>query len=228
MIVNELVGNTNIKAKYFVSLGLLARYDFDSNILLNSLSNLADLSGNGNHATIINGNSNYFKPDGSMEFGNSQRVNTINQSFFNGVGGSVASVLRYNTRNHTAGVIADVSNTSVVRLMFGYVNTPPLNFFNGFYATKHFQSSGTHYPDGYFHLCMTYDRSSIKVYVNGALIQNNAAGAFTVNNTVIHVGGAIGGAVFNGNIKNMMFYDRALSQDEVSQNQNEYERLEFL
>ena len=77
----------------------------------------------------------------------------------------------------------------------------------------------------YYHFAMTYDGSRVKGYLNNSILVDNA---LTINiNYAAHpviIGGGYGespfGETINGNIPQVLIYNRALSAAEIKQNYN--------
>ena len=81
--------------------------------------------------------------------------------------------------------------------------------------------------DGSWHmLTATYDGSTIKIYVDGTLDSLTSVSAFTLdsNSDTVSIGGYCNGGSFpfNGNIDDVLIYNRALSASEISTMYNSY------
>lgn len=76
--------------------------------------------------------------------------------------------------------------------------------------------------NGWMHLTMTFDGSSIRMYQNASLITNaNFAGDIRTATTPLWIGGGWStNEWFDGYIANALVYNRALNAGEVSQNYN--------
>ncbi len=95
----------------------------------------------------------------------------------------------------------------------GYVN-------NG--SDRAATSTGATAVGGWSHLAVTYDGSSLKLYVNGSLVRTTAVtGAVTSSNGALRIGGNnVWGEWFAGTIDEVNVYNRALSAAEVTQDMN--------
>jgi concanavalin A-like lectin/glucanase superfamily protein len=72
------------------------------------------------------------------------------------------------------------------------------------------------------HLAMTYNGSSMRLYVNGALVATRAqTGNATVSTGVLRIGGnGVWGEYFTGAIDEVRIYNRALSAAEIQADMN--------
>src|SRR4030095_9278626 len=70
------------------------------------------------------------------------------------------------------------------------------------------------------HAAMTYDGTSVRLYINGTLI-STVAGAHTTTNNPLEFGHwSVGGEYWNGLIDEVRLYTRALSQAEIQTDMN--------
>jgi Concanavalin A-like lectin/glucanases superfamily len=73
------------------------------------------------------------------------------------------------------------------------------------------------------HLAVTYDSTTLRLYMNGALISSSpSAGAITnAANGALRIGGnSLWGEYFNGTIDDVRVYNRALSAGELTTDMN--------
>jgi hypothetical protein len=72
------------------------------------------------------------------------------------------------------------------------------------------------------HLAATYDGSSLRLYVNGVLVQSLAvSGAIPTSTGVLHLGGnAVWGERFAGLLDDVRIYNRALSGTQIQTDMN--------
>jgi concanavalin A-like lectin/glucanase superfamily protein len=68
------------------------------------------------------------------------------------------------------------------------------------------------------HLAATYDKSTLKLYINGTLVSSTAATGTLLNSTgALKIGGnAVWGEYFSGLIDDVRVYERALSAAEIA------------
>ena len=68
------------------------------------------------------------------------------------------------------------------------------------------------------HLTLTYDSHSLRLYLDGILIQQGFTGAFPpfVNSVPLHIGGTASGQGFKGSIDSVRIYNRFFSPEEVA------------
>lgn len=92
-------------------------------------------------------------------------------------------------------------------------------FGNAHYAKYNFSESD---KNKWHHLVGTYDKTTIKLYINGVLVNSKAhSTSMTVNNNPILIGKSGYNEFFNGKIDDLRIYDRAISDAEVTQLFNE-------
>ncbi|MBI3331950.1 hypothetical protein HYZ99_03245 [Candidatus Peregrinibacteria bacterium] len=94
------------------------------------------------------------------------------------------------------------------------------------------RSGGSSYPavygsaslptNAWSHLAVTYDASSLRLYLNGNLIRSTArTGSITTSNDPLRIGGnAVWGEYFRGQIDEVRIYKRALSATEIQADMN--------
>ena len=72
------------------------------------------------------------------------------------------------------------------------------------------------------HLAVTYNNSSLNLYVNGSLVRSVAtSGALLTSTGVLRIGGnSVWGEYFQGIIDEVRIYNRALSQAEIQSDMN--------
>jgi hypothetical protein len=76
--------------------------------------------------------------------------------------------------------------------------------------------------NGWSHLAATYDGSSLKLYVNGGLVQTLAvAGSILTSTGVLHMGGnAVWNERYAGLLDDVRIYNRALNGTEIMTDMN--------
>ena len=83
--------------------------------------------------------------------------------------------------------------------------------------------TGSTYRDDWFHVCATYDKVNMKIYVNGALVKTQAQTAsINAGDYQLEIGRHQGGntSIFNDEIAQPRIYNRALTAEEVERNYN--------
>ncbi|MBK6750529.1 MAG: hypothetical protein IPG67_11090 [Acidobacteria bacterium] len=102
--------------------------------------------------------------------------------------------------------------------MFGLItssNAPGRLYFYGHSADL--AASTVIQPDTWYHGAVTYDGTTVKIYINGQLENSGAIGLNTVIDTTgITIGYRPGGSSWTGQIDEPALYDRALSDSEIA------------
>jgi hypothetical protein len=188
----------------------------------------SDLSGNGNHVTLVNGPT--FDPtfnNGSIVF---DGVNDYAETFSgNGLSQftiglwvrttSAASSPNYWSQpcffgKETGGVgTGDLGIT---------INSGQLGYFSGMASGIDQASNWTIINDGAWkHIVLTSDGTNTRLYLNGQFVNGSL---FNVNRSLnsdpFRIGSGFQGTPVNTSIASVVFYNRSLSQEEITQNYN--------
>jgi len=206
----------------------IATYDPLNHGTTNTL--FLDSSGNGNHATMSGFNNNSWLADGSLKFNGTNTLITtpISQTIFNDPnGGSVETVIDFGTRSSFRGVAGDsrhITDNGFFFMQSDLYYGEVMGF--GFYGGNSLGIPISHIPADYAHCLMSYDRSSIKVYVNGILVGQNSAGVITVPNWPILIGRSLNASnrYTDGRMKEFNIYNSALTASDVLENYNNYKK----
>jgi hypothetical protein len=183
-----------------------------------------DLSGNGNHGTLVNGptfnsnNGGFFGFDGTND-----RIDFPTTYISSGISMSLETWIKPGSSQNQYAVIFDYYHGTG-----GWAIQQNSNTLNSFYfawLTNGWQiSPGISLSSSKFnHFVVAQNGTSVTGYVDG-----NSVMAYTGNNTnvymsgrTLHIGGwGLGGRHFNGSIVSPKIYNRALSANEVKQNFN--------
>ena len=181
--------------------------------------------------------------NGTLSGGASFAIGEVGQAFdFDGINGTVtvhdSGSLRLtnqftieawiNTRSTNAADQAIVSKVGIAtgnngyQLYFSHLNT----------LTGQFNSPGQMWPGNviayadnlaivtnvWYHVAWTYDRSTMKLYLNGLPVATNVIGpqSIAVSSTDLRISGADNHVYFNGLIDEPSVYNRALSDSEIA------------
>ena len=176
----------------------------------------------GNNATINNGTwgANYIKLNGTNAWINLGRLDSAKQSIELTFSiDQVPTSTQYIMGNIEAGGVGlYLASTSKVQGTF-YIDEAAAYKYTGISNTV--LSTGNVY-----HVAVTYDGSTLKLYVNGTLEKSSSVSGNirqALNNTVMSLGTNPNGTsptspYFNGKIYSAAVYNRALTADEVHQN----------
>ena len=200
--------------------GLVAAYGFDEG----SGTTVADRSGNGNNGTLANATwTSGGKYGSALSFNGSNAWVTVpNSSSLNlstgltaeawvnpsALGGAYRTVVfREQPGNEVYSLYANQSSPQA----------PVGEVYAGGY--KDAVGSGALALGSWTHLAMTYDGTSVRLYVNGTLTTTTAApGSLASSSGVLRIGGNnIWGEYFSGLIDEVRLYNRALSAAEIQQ-----------
>ena len=124
------------------------------------------------------------------------------------------------------------NGSSAYNVIFGYGSNAAgfkvlgafLDSAGNLYCWNNYQSSSSNYNTGiviaagsWTHVVLTYDGTNIRAYKNSSLVNTTPRTLDTaLDKSVIGRNGWTGGNPFAGTIDNMMIFDKALSQDEIS------------
>lgn len=223
--------NIIIMNKYYediVTDGLLINLDTSLPSFSGNDSKWYDLSGNNNHANVLNAptlTSNYL---GSMSFdGVSDYLSIPYNSSFD-----------FSKEQTLSFVIKPGSNSKSARRNFynqayggsGTITHEPSGTFSYYFGTNGANgspyvgrgSSFTVEPNELAHVCITRNQNtnSVKFYKNGNYVNGGDAGSYSTTNngsSEILIGRGYAGS-FVGEIYNVSIYNRELTSDEVNQN----------
>jgi len=185
-----------------------------------------DISGNQNNGTLVNGptysstNGGSIVFDGSNDYVKPPASTTLQLTNF-----TLSSWVRINIQNINQ-YIVDTSTNNAFGLGYSYrVNSANKIRFWAYNANDNLNSNTTILPNIWYNISVTYnDTSKLQsIYVNGIFdISNTHTSLFVVSNvTNLQIGGSvILGGYLNGNISNVLIYNRALSASEILQNYN--------
>jgi len=203
---------------------LLGSYDTRNRGTSNSL--FLDSSGNNNHATMSGVTNSSWLADGALKFNgiNSLITTPISQNIFNNPnGGTVEIILDFGSREDLRGVAGD-GNKGDFSLLFmqcygnvvesGFVSRPRIIIT---------QSSAL--VNGYAHYSFTYDRNMSRFYTDAVLKGSRSDNNLTILNNPILIGaGALTNpnCFSNGKMKLFNIYNKALTQQEITNNYNHF------
>ncbi len=204
---------SNLTLSPFVR-GLVGYWKFDEG----SGTSAADSSGNGNAGTLTNGPTwTSGKVGGALSFDGADDFVVMS-----------GSPSLFNLQNLSIDAWVYSSNFSQYGHIFedGTVNSQYSFFFEGssiVFRTNagSFHSSYVGVPanSAWHHMVATYDGSTKKIFLDGALVLSDAySSALTTGGASQYIGvyGGGGGYFFNGKIDNVRVYNRALSTAEVT------------
>jgi hypothetical protein len=182
-----------------------------------------DLSGNLRNGTLNNGVGYSSANGGSLTFnGTNHSVSTPYSA------GSVTNLTvsvwwRLNTwQNDGAGIHFSVAPA---QLYLGRGTSGGNSIDWRFYTGAFLQETEVFYTDtGWNHIVGTYDQDTgqgrMRLYRNGALVMqalSNNTTAINVSANTVSIGGGAGAGFFDGNISQVLLYNRTLTADEVAQ-----------
>lgn len=203
--------------------GLAAAYSFEDG----SGSTVTDTSGNGNSATINGASwSNYGKYGKAMSFdGYNDWVNVANATVFERPDGITLSAWVYPTNTNTWRTVISKYEPSVkmwgLWASNGYGRpTVELHTPNGYWSDA--TSSPGLPTNSWSHLATTYDGTTLKLYINGQLVDSEArSGGFTNWPEGFSIGkNNIWGEYFAGRLDEVRIYHRVLKQNELQVDMN--------
>jgi PKD repeat protein len=207
-------GSTAVKS------GLVAAYGFEES----SGSQVIDASGFGNHGTISNATrvtTTHFGRVLSFSGTNSSWVTVTDKASLDLSSGVTLEAWVYPTasmsgwdtvmtKEQTGGLAYALSANSSANRPNTTVNVG---------GTDRQLTAGSYLPaNAWTHLAATYNGSTQRLYVNGALVGSRAqTGAITLSSGALRIGGnSVWGSYFKGYIDEVRVYNRELSQAEIS------------
>ena len=183
-----------------------------------------DLSGNGRNGTLNNGVGYSSANGGSLTFNGTTHFVSTPYSAGSVTNLSVSVWWRLNTwQNDGAGIHFSVAPA---QLYMGRGTSGGNSIDWRFYTGAFLQETETFYSDtGWHHLVGTYDQDSgqgrMRLYKDGVLVAtalSNNTTAINVSANTVTIGGGAGAGFFDGNISQVLLYNRTLTANEVAQN----------
>jgi hypothetical protein len=183
-----------------------------------------DLSGNGRNGTLVSGVGYSSANGGSLVFDGVNDAVTTPYSAGSVTNLTVSVWWRLNTwQNDGAGIHFSVAPA---QLYMGRGTSGGNSIDWRFYTGTFLQETEVFYTDtGWNHIVGTYDQDSgqgrMRLYRNGVLIAtglSNNTTAINVSANTVSIGGGAGAGFFDGNIAQVLIYNRTLTAAEVSQN----------
>lgn len=218
------------KGNAYVQDGLIAYLDGINNTgngHSNETQSWADLSGNGNDATLYNNpvwSNNSLTFDGLTNYGRLE--NTVNMAYENGTTWEVRVKILSLTGTYSNGCIDFFGNWEGGGGGFTYCNSNQLN--GNFYLNSGYRSPSHNFEselDTYYTVAIVYDNSIIKLYINGNLISSKSFDGnpkIGASRAPFALGGNPNatGIDYYGNVEfqNVLIYNRALTENEVKRN----------
>jgi hypothetical protein len=211
--------------------GLIGWYD--GILSEKSTTQLQDMSGQDNHGTMANFNSDSWKDDNALYFNGTNTLATlpIKQASLKD-GCTIETVVKIDTRANNRGVIGSDVITNPALLFLQTNTTATISFgFNGG-AVK--SAAAGLIPYGYAHILMTFNgANTCKLYVNGVHVDTTTS---TATNLELNTGNICIGRGYNdastrfflGTLKCVMIYDRVLDDFEIRQNHRVHVNRGFL
>ena len=193
-----------------------------------------DISKKNRHITLANAtalNDSYLF-NGTNTLGTIPLSQTIWQT-----GATCIVIAKYLTAANYKGIIGDSYAYGVGGFYLGQWENGT-NFYGFFPPVDRSQLDGIAFNNSNFsntttdynEIAVTYDRNILSLYINGNLLKNKVIGQVTVRSDNMKIGRGIevSDRYFHGNIRDVKFYSRALSGDEVLRNYNQNKLEEVL
>jgi len=194
-----------------------------------------DLSGNNINGTLINGPTYSTESAGTLVFDgvndyvdtNSLAGNFISNPSLN------SNILSFScwvfvSSSSSYYIISSGGQTNSTGVAFSYQNGSPFVTVRGAETTVTQGINIANFPlNTWINFSFVSDGSTLKTYKDAVLVGNNSftTGSYTDNSTVLSLGrpnNFTGGLTLGGKIAQVIFYNRAPSQAEVTQNFNAY------
>ena len=189
----------------------------------------SDLSGNSNTGTLTNGPTFSAGNQGSIVFDGADDY--VNIPYNSGLIPNNLTLSAWINRTavvnyaHFIGIPASNTTWLPPYISYGieYIGTTDtISFVTGYTDNNFDYTNVTSFGNGvWFHFTATYDKSNVKIYINGTLQTTRAETRTLYASTAnFYIGSNNTGIAypFNGKIANTLLYNRALSATEVSQN----------
>jgi predicted phage tail protein len=229
-VATDAAGNSTTSATVTVTVGnaapssgLVAAYGFDEG----TGTAFTDQSGTGNNGTAAN---TTWAGAGNGKFGNALSFNGTN---------AMATVPDSASLHLSAG---ETMEAWVKPTSFGNWNTVLMKERTGYYAAALYANTAPNRPSAnvytsgdndlrgttqvaigaWTHLAATYDGTTLRLYVNGALASSQSvSGAIIASTGALRIGGnSIWGEYFNGLVDEVRIYNKALTAAEITTDMN--------
>ena len=206
-----------------VSNGLVVAYDpANPKCYPGSGVTFYDLSGNGNHGTLTNGPTisnnlaKYTVFDGSNDY--------IVSSNNTGIAGTTPRTIMAWAwmGNVSSSVIARIGASASIQAYEMQVWSSKLIMHRYSGSPAHVESTSTVKLNRWYHFAISYDGSNVKFYIDGAYDGVSSLSLNTAN-APLYVGYPVyteGNGHMNGNVSQVLLYNRELSASEINQNYN--------
>jgi hypothetical protein len=206
-----------------VSNGLVVAYDpANPKCYPGSGVTFYDLSGNGNHGTLTNGPTisnnlaKYTVFDGSNDYIVSSNNTGIAVS-------SPRTIMAWAWMgNVSSSVIARIGASASIQAYEMQVWSSKLIMHRYSGSPAHVESTSTVKLNRWYHFAISYDGSNVKFYIDGAYDGVSSLSLNTAN-APLYVGYPVyteGNGHMNGNVSQVLLYNRELSASEINQNYN--------
>jgi Concanavalin A-like lectin/glucanases superfamily/Chitobiase/beta-hexosaminidase C-terminal domain/IPT/TIG domain/Fibronectin type III domain len=197
--------------------GLVAAYDFNGG----SGTTLSDVSGNGNTGTIVNATwTTSGKYGSALSFNGTNALVTINDTASLHLATAVTLEAWVNPSSEPTGwqdVIYKPLDNYFLEASSTSGNKPGTGVLLTSSAEPIVYGSAQLAANTWTHLAMTYDGTTLKIFVNGTLTSSiTQAGSITTSTNALQIGGdATYGQYFKGLIDEVRVYNIALSQAQI-------------
>ena len=206
---------TTYTAAFVASTGLVAAYNFDET----SGSTVLDFSGAGNNGTLVGGRTSSGRFGGALNLtANGQMVTVPDAGSLDLTTGMTLEAWIYPTSNSGVRdvVIKEGAGVDVYNLYHRNGFGRPEG--NVFVSGANRVAEGTALPiNTWTHLATTYDGTTLRLFVNGALVSSTLmSGPIATSSGALRIGGnSLWGEWFRGRIDEVRIYNRALSATEI-------------
>lgn len=231
----EITQNYNATKDRFNTIvynGLVLNLDASNSLSYDGTTTWRDLSGNNNHGTLVNGVGYNSSNSGTLTFdGTDDYIN---------VSSGINSIIKGSTFPFSISFWCYCNDSGTRDVFFGDFIGSPTNCFNiernsGTITNNSLRFYWGGNPDYYANLfiipqntwvnvCISYNGSNISFYKNGVLVNVNTIvlPLYTKSSGNYQIGkdSRDGTTALNGNIPSVQLYNRALTQDEITQNYN--------
>jgi hypothetical protein len=205
-----------------IAVGLVAAYGFNEG----SGTAVADLSGNGNNGTVSGATwSSAGKYGGALSFnGTSSLVTVPGSASLDLTTGMTLEAWVDPAQLETAWrcVLFKERPADMVYALYASNGTHPNGqiYFGG--AEHNVVGTSAVAVDAWTHLAVTFDGSTLELYVNSVLVSSVALSATILkSNDVLHIGGdSVWGEWFAGELDEIRIYNRALAASEIQTDMN--------
>ena len=208
-----------------VTNGLVLALDAaDKNSYKGSGTTWKDLSGNNNNGTLTNGPTFSNSSRGTIVFdGTDDNIQLGNASNFVSANGiTVNCWVKTNVTEVYKKIFVTVTTgTQSITGVYFSLGPSPYNYYFGINGVQQATSTSNLSTTQYNNICGTYDKSNIKLYLNGVLLATTAYTTSISTSGIGRISGYDNGSeIWDGNISSVMIYNRALTATEVLQNYN--------